>query len=61
MSKVWVAAIAGGLGVLTGLFLAKLYAQNKTENTIHDALSSVGLGGGVVENVAKGIIVPQVG
>ena len=53
--------IYGGVfagGVVTGLWIAKMYARNKVEDAIHDGLSKVNLEGGQVENLVKQIVVP---
>lgn len=47
-------------GVATGLFIAKLYAKKKTEDSVHSVLDAIGLGGGTIEEIADSIIVPQV-
>lgn len=46
-------------GVAGGLYIAKLYAAEETTGTIHSALSSVGLGGGVVETITDRLVVPS--
>jgi hypothetical protein len=60
VSKFWVAAIAGALGVGLGLMIAKAYAQNVVQSDISNVLGKVGLAGGVVEKTIDSIIVPQV-
>jgi hypothetical protein len=47
-------------GVATGLYIAKLYARNKTESAVHDVLSKIGLSGGAIEETANRLIVPSV-
>lgn len=61
MSKWLVAVLAGTGGIFVGLAIAKAYAQNKVGDNIHDALGAVGLAGGPFEEIAKGLIIPQVG
>jgi hypothetical protein len=61
MSKLWIAILAGAGGIAVGLLIAKEYAQQKVAGDIHDTLNAVGLGGGTVEQLAKNLIVPQVG
>jgi hypothetical protein len=53
-------AIAFGLGVGAGLYIAKLYARNAVGDAIHQGLDAVGAGGGKVEEIAKKVIVPLV-
>jgi hypothetical protein len=48
------------VGVVVTLIGVKIYAQWKTDNAIHDALGSLGLGGGKIENFAKAFITPAV-
>jgi hypothetical protein len=61
VSRFWVAVIAGGGGIVVGLWLAKQYAKSEVTDTIHSALGSVGLAGGTVEKIADAIVIPQVG
>lgn len=59
MSKVWVAVIAASGGLIAGLMIAKVYAQQTIKTDISNTLGKVGLAGGVVEQVADAVIVPQ--
>lgn len=47
-------------GVATGLLAAKLYARVAVGDAIHEGLDKIGAGGGVIEDVAKKVIVPLV-
>lgn len=58
MSRVLVTAIVfvGGVGV--GLLIAKYYAQYKVQSSIDSGLSKIGLGGGTVQSIVDGTVVP---
>jgi Trk-type K+ transport system membrane component len=60
MTKVLIygAVFAGGVAV--GLLIAKQYAHVQAQSAIGSALGSVGLGGGVIENLADRLILPSV-
>ena len=60
MSKLVVGLLAFSGGVVVGLYAAKLYAEKKTDDVIHNALDKVGLGGGTIENAAKSVLTPLV-
>lgn len=58
MTRFWVGVIAfaGGLGV--GLYVAKLYAENKVQGDVNSLLGKVGLGGGAVQSFIDASVVP---
>lgn len=60
MSKTWVAVIAGIGGIFVGLAIADAYAKNTVAADIHTGLNKLGLGGGVIEQTADQLIVPNV-
>lgn len=60
MSKLVVGLLAFVGGVAVGLYAAKLYAEKKTDDVIHNALDRAGLAGGTVEGIAKSILTPLV-
>lgn len=45
-------------GVAVGLVIAKIYADSKIQGGIDSGLAAIGLGGGVVQNVADHTLVP---
>jgi len=47
-------------GVATGLFIAKQYARAQVGDAIHKGLDEFGLGGGVLEDTAKRLLIPVV-
>jgi hypothetical protein len=58
-TKIVIGVIAFGAGVFVGVQIAKAYAQNVIKGDVHDVLDKVGLSGGVIEEVADRVIVPQ--
>lgn len=56
MSKLVVALIAGAAGVGLGIFIAKNAYENKVRTGVGGALDKVGLGGGVVEDIADKLL-----
>jgi hypothetical protein len=59
MTKLWIGVLAFAGGVFVGVQVAKAYAQNVISGDVHNVLSKVGLGGGVIEQVADKVVVPQ--
>lgn len=59
MTRLWVGVIAfvGGVGV--GLFVAKLYAQNKIQGDLDSLLNKAGVGGGAIQSFVDGTVVPN--
>jgi len=59
MTKVWIAVIAGGVGVFVGVQICKYYAKTKVQSGVDSLLGSVGLGGGAIQGFADQYIVPS--
>lgn len=60
MSKIWIAVIAGGAGIIVGLQIAKAYAKSEISDASHDVLSVLGLSGGKVESVVNKVVLPLI-
>jgi hypothetical protein len=59
VSKLWVGVLAFAGGVFVGVQIAKAYAQNVIKSDVSSVLNKVGLGGGIIEDVADKLVVPQ--
>ncbi len=59
MGKIWIGVIAFVGGVFVGTQIAKAYAQSLIKDDINSVLKKVGVDGGVIEETADKLIVPQ--
>lgn len=55
MGKLAVGLIAFAGGIAVGLLAAKMYARSQVEGGVSDLLNAIGLGGGKVEKITKGL------
>jgi hypothetical protein len=60
MKTVIVGSLAFVGGVAIGLLVAKLYARQQVTEGAHKFLDSIGLGGGVTQNLVDSIVIPAV-
>lgn len=56
MSKTAVAAIAGGVGLIAGLLIARAVYRAKVAGGIGQALGAFGLGGGTIQSIAEAVV-----
>jgi hypothetical protein len=59
MSRTVVGVLAFVAGVATGLLIAKAYARQTVQSKLDSGLAAVGLGGGLVQDVADSYLVPK--
>lgn len=56
MSRTFVAVVAFTGGLAVGLIIAQVYARQKATGVVDSGLKAVGLGGGVVQQVADSLV-----
>ncbi len=56
MSKTAVALIAGGVGVLAGLLVARALYRAKVSGAIGQGLGFFGLGGGTIQSITESVV-----